>query len=74
MDEPEAALSPQRKLSLFIQIVIMAEKGSQFIIATHSPILLGFQAQVYIHLTIVRLVLVNMKKTELYSLFKNAIM
>lgn len=33
--------SPQRQLTLFIQIAKMAEKGSQFIIATHSPILLG---------------------------------
>jgi predicted ATPase len=41
MDEPEAALSPQRQLTLFIQIVKMAENGSQFIIASHSPILLG---------------------------------
>ncbi len=41
MDEPEAALSPQRQLTLFIQIAKMAEAGSQFIIASHSPILLG---------------------------------
>lgn len=41
MDEPEAALSPQRQLTLFIQIARMAEKDSQFIIASHSPILLG---------------------------------
>ena len=41
MDEPEAALSPQRQLTLLIHIVKMAEKGAQFIIATHSPILLG---------------------------------
>lgn len=41
MDEPEAALSPQKQLTLFIQIAKMAEKGSQFIIASHSPILLG---------------------------------
>ena len=41
MDEPEAALSPQRQLSLLIHIVQMAEIGSQFIIVTHSPILLG---------------------------------
>lgn len=41
MDEPEAALSPQRQLTLLIQIARMAEQGSQFIIATHSPILLG---------------------------------
>ena len=41
MDEPEAALSPQRQLTLLIQIVKMARQGSQFLIATHSPILLG---------------------------------
>lgn len=41
MDEPEAALSPQRQLSLFLQISKMAEAGSQFILASHSPILLG---------------------------------
>lgn len=41
MDEPEAALSPQRQLALLIQISKMADKGSQFIIASHSPILLG---------------------------------
>lgn len=41
MDEPEAALSPQRQLSLLIQISRMADQGAQFLIATHSPILLG---------------------------------
>ena len=41
MDEPEAALSPQRQLSLFSLIYDAAKKGSQFIIVTHSPILLG---------------------------------
>ncbi len=41
MDEPEAALSPQRQLTLLLHLVKMVEKGSQFIIVTHSPILLG---------------------------------
>ena len=41
MDEPEAALSPQRQLTLLIHIVKMAKAGAQFIIASHSPILLG---------------------------------
>jgi len=41
MDEPEAALSPQRQLTLLIQISKMAQAGSQFIIASHSPIILG---------------------------------
>lgn len=41
LDEPEAALSPQRQLSLLVHLVQAAKAGSQFIIATHSPILLG---------------------------------
>lgn len=40
-DEPEAALSPQRQLTLLMEIVSCARQGSQFIIVTHSPILLG---------------------------------
>ena len=41
LDEPEAALSPQRQLTLMIDIVNSVRDGSQFIIASHSPILLG---------------------------------
>jgi len=41
LDEPEAALSPQRQLTLLLEINKLACKGSQFIIASHSPILLG---------------------------------
>lgn len=40
-DEPEAALSPQRQLTLLLEICSCAKQGSQFIIVTHSPILLG---------------------------------
>ncbi len=41
LDEPEAAISPQRILSLIIFIRQLIDKNSQFIIASHSPILLG---------------------------------
>ena len=40
-DEPEAALSPQRQLTLLINIYRCAQEGAQFIIVSHSPILLG---------------------------------
>ena len=40
-DEPEAALSPQRQLTLLMEICSCAKQGAQFIIVTHSPILLG---------------------------------
>ena len=41
LDEPEAALSPQRQLTLLIEIHRCAAQGAQFVIVTHSPILLG---------------------------------
>lgn len=49
LDEPEAALSPARQLSLLRILWEHEQHGrSQFIIATHSPILLGYpKAQIY---------------------------
>ena len=47
LDEPEAALSPRRQLDLAELIEKGAREGSQFIVATHSPIILGVsEAQV----------------------------
>ncbi|HEY9731960.1 MAG TPA: AAA family ATPase [Drouetiella sp.] len=42
MDEPEAALSPTRQLAALIRINQLVKQKSQFIIATHSPILLSY--------------------------------
>ena len=42
LDEPEAALSPMKQLTLLCEMEALVEKDSQFIIATHSPILMAF--------------------------------
>jgi len=42
LDEPEAALSPSRQLAALSAIHQLVHDDSQFIIATHSPILLSF--------------------------------
>ena len=42
LDEPEAALSPTRQLTLLAQIDELVKQDSQFIIATHSPILMAY--------------------------------
>src|SRR5580700_5108293 len=50
MDEPEAALSPQRQLSFLILLhdLVRGNDDIQFIIATHSPILLAYPgAQIF---------------------------
>jgi len=48
LDEPEAALSPQRQLALLAMMFDLVSDGAQFIIATHSPMLLAFpEARIY---------------------------
>ena len=41
-DEPEAALSPQRQLAFLSRMHELVSDGSQFIIATHSPIIMAY--------------------------------
>lgn len=48
LDEPEAALSPSRQLSFLARLHELVGQASQFIIATHSPIILAYpQAWIY---------------------------
>jgi predicted ATPase len=48
LDEPEAALSTQNCLTCLRRIHELVSEGSQFIIATHSPIILAYpQATIY---------------------------
>jgi len=42
LDEPEAALSPQRQLAVISRIHQLVVDDSQFLIATHSPILMAY--------------------------------
>lgn len=48
-DEPEAALSPARQLALLAAMHRLVGRNSQFIIATHSPILLGYPGATIYH-------------------------
>ncbi len=48
LDEPESALSPQRQLAFLAAMHHHVQQGSQFIIATHSPIVMAYpQATIY---------------------------
>ena len=48
LDEPEAALSPQRQLAVLTRLHELVAQGSQFLIATHSPILMAYpEARIY---------------------------
>jgi len=48
LDEPEAALSPARQMSMLSRMHQLVQMGSQFLIATHSPIIMAYpQALLY---------------------------
>src|SRR5262249_40177619 len=42
MDEPEAALSPKRQLEFLSILHNCCKRGAQFVIATHSPIIMAY--------------------------------
>jgi|SRR5579862_942058 len=42
LDEPEAALSPKRQLAMLRRLRQLVQQDSQFIIATHSPLLMAY--------------------------------
>ena len=69
LDEPEAALSPERQLSLLCLIDKLAKEGSQFIIATHSPILISYRDGKILDLNN-NFKEVSYKDTDIYSLYR----
>ncbi len=66
LDEPEAALSSMRLLSLMAVIIDLTKKGSQFIISTHSPILMGFPGAQILQLSENRIEEVEYESTDHY--------
>ena len=51
LDEPEAALSPQRQIAFLKRLHELVKADSQFVIATHSPIILAYPDAWIYHLT-----------------------
>lgn len=71
IDEPEAALSPSRQLSLLSLIKEkVAKTGSQFIIATHSPIIMSIPDSEVFYFENGKVSKVDYKETEHYQLTK----
>ena len=71
LDEPEAALSPSRQLTLLSQIHQLVARGSQFIIATHSPVLMAYPGADIYTLDDAGMKVTAYKETEHYQLTKN---
>jgi len=72
LDEPETALSPRSQLELLKLLVKMAEAGhAQFIIATHSPILMACPDATIFNFDVIPIEPVEYQHTEHYLVYKD---
>lgn len=71
LDEPEASLSPTRQLALMQLIVDRAEnRGFQFIIATHSPLVMGLPGATILQISEGQILPVELEETEHFRITK----
>ena len=70
LDEPEAALSPTRQLAVLRRIHHLVLQDSQFIIATHSPILMAYPQAKILMLEESGFTEVSYEETEHYAVTK----
>jgi predicted ATPase len=71
LDEPEAALSPQRQLAFLVRMDELVKQKSQLIIATHSPIILSYPNAKVIQISGNGFEEVLYKETEYYGIYKS---
>lgn len=69
-DEPEAALSPMRQMTLLSEIDRLVKADSQLIIATHSPILMAYPGACILELCENGIRRVDWRETEHYQVTK----
>lgn len=67
LDEPEAALSPTRQMALLAELHALVGRDSQFLIATHSPILMAYPGAVIYELSRNGIEQTEYRKTEHYQ-------
>lgn len=70
LDEPEAALSPLRQMSMLARIHELVLAGSQFFISTHSPILMAYPDSKMIQLTESGMKETRLEETDHYLMMK----
>lgn len=70
-DEPEAALSPNRQMAAISALHQLVKKESQFIIATHSPILMAYPGAKILFLSESGIQEVNYEETEHYEVTRH---
>jgi predicted ATPase len=70
LDEPESALSPQNQLAFLARLDDLVKQNSQFIIVTHSPIILSYPNSKIIEITKDWFFELQYKDTNHYNLYK----
>lgn len=70
MDEPEAALSPYRQMAMLSRIHDLVRAHSQFIISTHSPVLMAYPDSAIYQLTADGIRTVKLEDTDHYIIMK----
>ncbi len=70
LDEPEAALSPFRQMAMLARIHELVGQRSQFIISTHSPILMAYPDSLIYQLTPEGVRTVNLEETDHFVIMK----
>lgn len=73
LDEPEAALSPTRQMAMLSRMHDLVKQQSQFIIATHSPIIMGYPGAMILQIANNRIEVIEYEKTEHYIVMKEFI-
>lgn len=72
LDEPEAALSPERQYAFMMTIQTLVKKqGAQFVIATHSPILMAFPGATILYIDGAEIRKTPFKETIHYQFTRN---
>ena len=71
LDEPEAALSPQRQLAMLRLIHDLTRQNCQFVISTHSPLLLAYPGARIYHLSEKGIEEVKYEQTEHFALTRD---
>ncbi len=70
LDEPEAALSPLRQMSMLTRIHDLVQEDSQFIIATHSPIIMAYPDAKIFEFTEAGVIESKLENTNHYQIMK----
>lgn len=70
-DEPEAALSPQRQLTFLAALHDLVNRGGQFVIATHSPIIMAYPDATILHFSTAGIAPIAYHDTEHYKVTRS---